>query len=123
MPSTDPQDQPPKQGTPSEGATKAKTKAKGDGKRTVGEHGNDRFPEAKKGPIVDGVRRPHAERWKHACAAALHRWAEYAHHNSKEMRLSDEDYVAALDAVMKPDKKGIYTPHEAALYVSPTPKA
>lgn len=116
MPSTNEQDAPPNL-PPSKSAKKA------GGKCSVDEHGDSRFPVAAKGPIVDGERRPHAKRWQHAAAAALHDWTLYAHHNAKPMQLSDEDYEKALEAACKPNKKGSYIPHKAAQYVASTPKA
>lgn len=101
--------QPPKQAAP--------------GKQSVQALGDAAFPSAKNGQVVDGVRRPHADRWKHAAAASLHCWAQCAHHTAKEMQLTAIDYKKALEAACTLDAKGIPTPHEPALYVVPTQKA
>ncbi|HMI91568.1 MAG TPA: hypothetical protein VK509_09410, partial [Polyangiales bacterium] len=49
--------------------------------------------------------------WKHAAAAALHGWAEHAHHEGKPMELSADDYAAALKAAEGPNAEGEYVPH------------
>jgi hypothetical protein len=64
---------------------------------------------------VRGAQLPKQDAWKHAAAAALHGWAEHAHHTGKPMELSAEGYEAALKAVEGPGKSGDYEPHPAAL--------
>ncbi len=59
--------------------------------------------------------RNHPSLWQHAAAAALHGWAEHAHHAGAPMRLSAEDYFAALVAASEPDTQGNYRPHPGAL--------
>lgn len=92
--------------------------AKAVDKRTVSEHGAANYP----GPAPGrggqkGVGRPHPELWMHNTAAALHGWGQHAHHMAAEMLLSDEDYAAAIKAALKPNAKGSYIPHTAALFV------
>jgi hypothetical protein len=54
--------------------------------------------------------------WKHAAAAALHGWAEHAHHEGAPMRMVRADYEAALAAASTiPQGKNAYAPHPAAL--------
>ncbi len=90
---------------------------KGDGKLKVSEHGNNSYPYAKHGRIVDGQRMPHPERWKHDAAAALHDWKLFAHHNNGEMKLSKENYDKAIEAACELDSKGNVNPHEPAMFV------
>jgi hypothetical protein len=71
---------------------------------TVDEHFARAFPASPKG-------RAHADRWKHAAAAALHGWAAHQHHAGGPMRLSVTDYAAALEAACQHP----LTPHQAAL--------
>lgn len=52
---------------------------------------------------------------KHAAAAMLHKWAQYAHNNGKEMELTREDYDSAIEAASK-RIEGKYKPHAPALY-------
>jgi hypothetical protein len=40
--------------------------------------------------------------WQHAAAASLHGWAEHEHHEAKPLRLSPDDYKAALLAASAP---------------------
>ena len=44
---------------------------------------------------------------QHASAAALHGWAEHAHHAGKEIELSEEDYAAALAAAFAPVTRAV----------------
>ena len=89
----------------------------------VSEHAAANYPPSSTGRIVDGERQPHAERWKHAAAAALHNWGECAHHEAEEMKLSASDYAKAIEAACKLNDKGVPTPHDAAFYAVPTVKA
>jgi hypothetical protein len=59
--------------------------------------------------------RLHPQLWRHGAADALHQWALHQHHTGAEMRLTRDDYEAALAAASSPDKAGSYQPHEAAL--------
>jgi len=70
------------------------------GSPTVGEH---------------AARLPKGDAWKHAAAAAMHGWAEHAHHAGAAFRCSSEDYAAALKAAEAPGKSGRYEPHKPAL--------
>lgn len=92
-------------------------------KLTVSEHAQLNYPPATGGNVVDGVRMPHPDRWKHEAAAALHNWAEHKHHQSEEVRLSASDYKKAIEAACSLDDKGIPVPHEAAFCAVPTVKA
>ncbi len=102
--------------------TPPKTQAESS-KRPVSELGDAAFPYAKRGKIVDGVRRPHEDRWKHTAAESLHCWKQCAHHTAKEMELTETDYQKALVAAGKLNAKGIPTPHKPALYAVPNQKA
>lgn len=52
----------------------------------------------------------------HAAAAAIHGWKDHAHHTGEAMRLSLEDYEAALQAAAEPPEgKRHLVPHAAAL--------
>ncbi len=44
---------------------------------------------------------------QHASAAALHGWAEHAHHEGKELELSEDDYAAALAAAFTPKTRAL----------------
>lgn len=85
----------------------AKTAPKASPVRTVDEWRAAKFPPVKHG--VDPV-------WQHNAAAALHCWAQCAHHTAKPMALSEQDYDAALAAVLTTDARGVPTPHKPALY-------
>ena len=84
-------------------------------KSPVSEHAAAAYPAVAGGRVVDGVRSPHPEFWKHAAAAALHQWAAYAHHNNGEFELTADDYASAIEAACTLNAKGIPTPHKAAL--------
>ncbi len=85
-------------------------------KAPISEHAAQACPYASGGRVVDGVRRPHVDRWKHEAAAALHGWAAHAHHQACEMELTAEDYASAVEAACILNDKGIPTPHKPALY-------
>jgi hypothetical protein len=72
-------------------------------------------PAASKEPVGVHQVRLGGDLWKHAAAAALHGWAEHAHHEGAPMELSAEDYAAALKAIEAPNAKGEYVPHAPAL--------
>jgi len=40
--------------------------------------------------------------WQHAAAAALHGWAQHAHHEAEPIKISRKDYEAALKAASYP---------------------
>jgi len=40
--------------------------------------------------------------WQHAAAAALHGWAQHAHHEAEPIKLSRKDYESALKAASYP---------------------
>ena len=98
-PSTDP-DPDPSSGPPSEPPPPPK---KG-GKLKVSEWAKRKFGSR----TLKGKQFIHPEAWKHAAAAALHCWPEHAHHAAAEMELTEEDYDAAIEAVLniKPGKPG-----------------
>lgn len=63
--------------------------------------------------------------WRHAAADVRHGWASHRYHANEPMRLSDEDYLAALDAVSHPDGFRVhqgavspYCPHTDAAAVA-----
>jgi hypothetical protein len=59
--------------------------------------------------------RPHPERWRHAAADALHGWTYHEHHYAGEVKISEADYKAALQAASAPRGQGNhYEPHAAA---------
>ncbi len=66
---------------------------------------------------LHGTKRAHPGLPCHNSAAALHCWAQCAHHEAAEMRLSDDDYAAAIKAVNDLDARGVPSPHQPALYV------
>lgn len=81
-------------------------------KLTVSEWLQKKFP----GTTTANGFRPHGDAWKHAAAAALHCWAEHAHHAGEEMQLSEADYDAACESACKVDPKTRdYKPHGPAL--------
>ncbi len=84
-------------------------------KLPVSQRATAAFPPNAGGHVVDGVRCPHPERWKHEAAAALHGWAAYAHHNNGEFEITAEDYASALKAACELNAQGIPTPHKAAI--------
>lgn len=51
--------------------------------------------------------------WQHESAAMEHGWAQHAHHTGEPIKLTREDYEAALKAVTP--EKGNPVPHAAAL--------
>lgn len=106
---------PPKNDPPSD-PPKVKPSKAAD-KRTVSEHGAANYPGPAPRGGQKGVGRPHPELWMHNAAATLHRWGQHAHHMAAEMVLSDDDYAAAIKAALKPNAKGNYIPHTAALFV------
>jgi hypothetical protein len=61
---------------------------------------------------LNKVKRQNPDLWKHGAAASLHCWAEHAHHEAKEMELSESAYDAAIKAVCSAPP---YKPHKAAL--------
>ncbi len=92
---------------------------KDSGKLSVNEWAELKFPPNKKG------HRP-PEFAFHAGAAALHGWAEHAHHENGAMELSEVDYNKAIEAAKAPKPaatpskdnplpREIYVPHKAAL--------
>src|SRR5688572_11540260 len=50
-----------------------------------------------------------------AAASALHGWQSHEYHAGEPLRLSEEDYMLALEAAEKPEEDGIYRPHEKAV--------
>lgn len=66
------------------------------------------FPDGERG-------RPHAARYKHGAAAALHGWNLHEHHHGTPMQLSREDYELAIEAATTLGEDGSLSPHEAAL--------
>lgn len=69
---------------------------------------------------VNGQRPKVLLSWRHAAAAALHGWAQHAHHEAEEIQLEQADYEAALAAASAPStdpalEPGQYLPHPAAL--------
>lgn len=52
--------------------------------------------------------------WLHAAASVLHGWAEQEHATGKPVRLTVEDYGAALKAAERPGEGGDYVPHAPA---------
>ncbi len=92
-----------------------KSKAPEPSKAPISEHAAAAYPYSATGRVVDGVRQPHAERWKHEAAAALHGWAAYAHHNNGELEITAEDYASAVEAACTLNAKGIPTPHKSAV--------
>lgn len=88
---------------------RAEPKAEPAVKRKVSEHCAERYAPSKPGAT-------HPELWKHAAAAAMHGWAQCAHHEAREMELTDADYSAAIDAGQVLSARGIPTPHKPALY-------
>jgi hypothetical protein len=61
---------------------------------------------------------PARDAWKHAAASALHGWAAHAYHQGEPLKLSKEDYEAALQAattLKEQDGRPTYLPHPAAL--------
>jgi hypothetical protein len=58
---------------------------------------------------------PDVPAWQHAAAAALHGWAEHAHHEGAQLEIELDDYLAALKAASAPNAKGEYVPHARAL--------
>ena len=75
-----------------------------DGKLTVDEWAELKFPKNKRGHQHHGI-------WRHAAAAVLHGWAEHKHHQNGAMRLTEGEYDKALKAMDSPTA----TPHKAAL--------
>lgn len=75
------------------------------------------FPATRKGGTDAEPRMiAHADLWQHAAAAALHGWADHAHHEGKAILLTAEEYFHALVAATEPDaKRGDYVPHAPAL--------
>ena len=68
--------------------------------------------------------RPHEDAWKHGAAGSLHGWELHRFHTGEDLKLSREDYEAALKAaftlvpVSQNDKgltRATYKPHEPAL--------
>ncbi len=59
--------------------------------------------------------RPVTASARHRAASTLHGWADHAHHAGKPMKLTREDYLAALDAAQKTDKHGKAQPHAPAV--------
>ena len=110
-------------GTSNTDASNGTLKTDASKERPVSEHMTANYPSPAGTSAQKGVGRPHPELWKHAAAAALHCWGQHAHHMAKEIQLSDADYAAAIKAALKPNKKGVYVPHEAALFVLKTVKA
>lgn len=52
----------------------------------------------------------------HAAAAALHGWLDHRHHAGEPMRLTDDEYKAALKAATRPPRgKNKLEPHRPAL--------
>lgn len=100
-------------------ATEPTPAPKESGKLPVNEWATIKFPPNKKG------HRP-AEFAFHSGAAALHGWAEHAHHENSAMELSEADYDKAIEAAKKPKPaakptesnplpREAYVPHKAAL--------
>lgn len=48
-------------------------------------------------------------------AEQLHGWSAHESHSAEPLRITREAFLAALEAVMSPDKRGNYTPHTEAL--------
>jgi len=71
-------------------AQDGQSESTGDGKRTVDEWRARHFPADARGP--------HRELHRHAAAEARHRWTHAAHHLGKPVRLSERDYLDALEA-------------------------
>lgn len=53
--------------------------------------------------------------WQHNAAAALHGWADHAHHAAAPIQITAKAYRNALRAAAEPDAVGNYLPHPAAL--------
>jgi len=73
------------------------------------------FPMKRRGDR-SSIKVSHPSYWQHRAAAALHGWAEHAHHTGKPMQLTAEQYYAALVAASTtPARNGEYVPHFPAL--------
>jgi hypothetical protein len=102
---------------PSAGDTSDKTKGGSadlpaptqDADKSVDAWGDELFPLSPTG-------RTHPDRWKHAVASALHGWPQFAHDHNGAMELSRGEYLAAIDAAIKPNEQGVSTPHKPAQY-------
>jgi hypothetical protein len=57
----------------------------------------------------------HPNFWQHKAAAALHGWADHAHHAGAPIQLTAEQYFGALVAVTEPAPDGNYLAHLPAL--------
>jgi hypothetical protein len=65
---------------------------------------------------VDDLRAVHRPPdWLHEAAATIHGWREHEHAFARAIRLTGEDYEAALEAAKRPNDRGEYVPHEPAL--------
>jgi len=62
-----------------------------DGKRTPEDWARELFPTGDRGF-------QHRDAYKHGAASALHQWDAFAYHTGQPLRLSREDYEAALKA-------------------------
>ena len=90
--------------------------AQAENARNLAEHGSASPRKSLRNTVtVLGAAVEKGEAWKHAAAAALHGWAEHAHHEGKPMELEPEDYAAALKAAEAPNAEGEYVPHAPAL--------
>lgn len=86
--------------------------------RTVDEWCARLFPRDRKG-------RQHPDLYKHAVAAARHRWAEFEHHTGEPMRCSEADYRKALQLAAYPkqaaESRVLLRTHDALRFQPPTP--
>src|ERR1044071_2394429 len=76
-------------------------RAPDDGKHTPEEWAQLLMPNTARG-------QQHPDLWKHGAADQLHDWPLYAHNNNGAIRLSQEDYEAALKAASTANKDGSY---------------
>jgi hypothetical protein len=53
--------------------------------------------------------------WLFEAASSIHMWSKHEAAFARPMRLTGEDYEAALERAKRPNEKGEYVPHEAAL--------
>jgi len=53
--------------------------------------------------------------WMHEAAATIHGWREHEAAFARPIRLTGEEYAAALEAAKRPNEFGEYAPHEPAL--------